>query len=132
MAEHAGLYCVDGVACRREECTEQLQMCRHDREYAQLICRDKSADIAEIADLRRQLAEKAAESVKVPSGWLSVDEQTPPDGVKVLTYPGWIDEVDIDEWCAQYNTFLMHIEDGTRPSHWMPLPAAPTKETDHE
>lgn len=64
------------------------------------------------------------------AAWIKVSECKPPDGVPVLTYPGWGmgNKAAIDEWAAQYNCFLMSIEEGERVTHWMPLPEPPTEE----
>lgn len=35
MSNHNGLYCTNGLKCQRKECTEQLQLCRHDSTYMQ-------------------------------------------------------------------------------------------------
>ena len=60
--------------------------------------------------------------------WIPVSVQTPPDGVQVLTYPGWAageSGISMDQWSNHYSCFLMCIEDGHEITHWMPLPQPP-------
>ena len=75
--------------------------------------------------------EQASNSNGLLSGWILIEEQKPEDHVRALTYPGWATSngVYIDEWCEQYDCFLMSIEDGHRVTHWMPLPQIPTIES---
>lgn len=63
--------------------------------------------------------------------WIDINEQKPPDGVEVLTYPGWCagsSGITIDEWSEKYGCFFRYIEDPDRVTHWMPLPKAPKAE----
>lgn len=72
-------------------------------------------------------AGEASVLTEMLEAWIPVADRKPPDGVRVLTYPGWTttDGVEIDEWCEQYGCFLMGIEEGDNVTHWMPLPKTP-------
>lgn len=86
-------------------------------------CDDSPTVCATVPGLRN--CEKAQRVEERRSGWIPVSERKPGDGVKVLVSPGYAEETSIDQWCDQYDSFLMRIEDGRQPTHWMPLPAAP-------
>jgi hypothetical protein len=57
--------------------------------------------------------------------WIAVADRKPDDGVEVLTYPGWGTGgkgFSLDQWSAQWDCFLMWIEDSAPgPTHWMLL-----------
>jgi hypothetical protein len=62
------------------------------------------------------------------SEWISVKDRLPEDGLKVLTYPGWAEDLSIDEYVTYLGCFLMHVEDNDgHPTHWMALPEPPPK-----
>lgn len=59
--------------------------------------------------------------------WISIEDETPPDGVPVITYPGWAtfgEGFAMDEWLDSHKCFLLEIEEGRRVTHWA-LPEVP-------
>ncbi len=66
---------------------------------------------------------------KESNGPFYLTQQKPGDGEEVLTYPGWSKGVRgnengwaLDTWCANYNNFLMCIEDGHQITQWARFP----------
>lgn len=64
--------------------------------------------------------------------WIPISEKTPPDGVPVLTYPGWATGgkgFSIDEWQDKYKCFLLNTDEPPEypVTHWMPMTPPDTK-----
>ena len=70
---------------------------------------------------------QAAQSAKIPDGWISVDEQIPPENLEVLViHAEW--KISIDEWSTWTESDTGYTESGFSydfVTHWMRLPAAP-------
>jgi len=69
---------------------------------------------------------QAAQAAKIPEGWISVDEQIPPENLEVLVIHAE-GKISIDEWSTWTESDTGYTDSGFSydfVTHWMHLPAA--------
>ncbi|MDH2272952.1 DUF551 domain-containing protein [Moraxella porci] len=60
-------------------------------------------------------------------GWISVDEDIPPEGERVIRWDGYQVSVGtVESWFAKGGELCVGFEDDD-VTHWMPLPQPPTR-----
>lgn len=105
-----------------EKVINGILMCRTqpDGEWRQVSVGRLNDLCVELMNENKRLANQ---SVK----WTSIEDETPPDSVPVITYPGWAtfgEGFAMDEWIDSHKCFLLEIEEGRRVTHWA-LPEVP-------
>jgi hypothetical protein len=88
---------------------------------------DNRITMNEAADIIHQYTQEQ-------SGWVSVDDELPENGVEVLFYIAELNQIELGaykgskcSWVTPYSDMEHRCGDGW-VTHWMPLPLPPTEE----
>lgn len=119
----------------RQEIVQALRCCRLGKPCTSCqaagrgkeVCPFDEVHAAAVAAIERLTAENAALREKVPQ-WISVEEQRPEPGKRVLATDGvFVGEAyrtSADTW-RRYDGIAMRDCLGSIVTHWMPLPSVP-------